>query len=426
MAPELAKFAFDDSVKFAVRRPGADAAPRDPSVRVGREGKDPQVVQLVFPDNRWSPQEYARAFTTFLASDTRIAEYRGYRNAVVEDAAEHLAGLQALLFDEGWSRIGWPTEVGGLGGDPVCRAAMFETLTLAGIPLPEGYLTLEILAPVLLVHAPHLADRYFADLLRGDEVWCQGFSEPDAGSDLASLTTRLVPDGHDWRVTGQKVWSSFGVLANRSVLLARSGEPGHRGLTMVLVDLDQPGVEVRPIRTEDGHNHLAEIFLDDALVDGDHLIGSLGGGWATAMYMLQWERGAWGWQQQGKFHRRLEEALAAPGPHPPSAEAIGRAYLATTALRVRTRNTVHRLAREEEIAAETSIDKLLLVDAEVQVFDIARRLLAPLLETDDDPAIGEWWRSEFLYSRAAPIYGGSQEIQRTLVAQRLLGLPREA
>lgn len=378
------------------------------------------------PDSRWSPRDYEQAFAAFLDEDDRIGPYRGYRNAIVEDAAEHLAGLQQILFDDGWSRIGWPDAVGGLGGDPVCRAAMFETLTRAGIPLPEGYLTLEILAPVLLVHAPHLADRYFADLLRGDEVWCQGFSEPDAGSDLASLTTRLEPDGGDWRVTGQKVWSSFGILANRCVLLARSGGPGHRGLTMALVDLDQAGVEVRPIRTEDGHNHLAEIFLDGAHLEGDHLIGELGSGWAVAMYMLQWERGAWGWQQQGRFHQRLDEVLAAPGPRPASAESLGRAYLAATALRVRTRNTVHQLAREEEVAAETSIDKLLLVEAEVSIFDVARRTLAPILEIDDTPELGEWWRSEFLYSRAAPIYGGSQEIQRTLVAQRLLGLPRDA
>jgi alkylation response protein AidB-like acyl-CoA dehydrogenase len=376
-------------------------------------------------DSRWSPREYAEAFAGFLERDERIGTFRDYRNAVVEDASEHLAALQRLLFDDGWSRVGWPDAVGGLGGDPVCRAAMFETLTRAGIPLPEGYLTLEILAPVLLVHAPQLADRYFADLLRGDEVWCQGFSEPDAGSDLASLSTRMEPDGDHWRVSGQKVWSSFGILANRCVLLARSGGPGHRGLTMALVDLDQPGVDVRPIRTEDGHNHLAEIFLDRAHLEGDHLIGELGAGWAVAMYMLQWERGAWGWQQQGRFHQRLDDVLAEPGPHPASAESLGRAYLAATALRVRTRNTVHQLAREEEVAAETSIDKLLLVDAELSVFDVARRTLAPVLETDDTPTVGEWWRSEFLYSRAAPIYGGSQEIQRTLVAQRLLGLPRE-
>jgi alkylation response protein AidB-like acyl-CoA dehydrogenase len=377
------------------------------------------------PDPRWTPRAYGDAFASFLERDSRVAIHRGYRNAVVEEAAEHLAGLQALLFDDGWSRIGWPEEVGGLGGDPVCRAAMFEALTRAGIPLPEGYLTLEILAPVLLVHAPHLADRYFADLLRGDEVWCQGFSEPDAGSDLASLTTRMEPDGDAWRVSGQKVWSSFGILADRCVLLARSGGAGHRGLTMALVDLDQPSIEVRPIRTEDGHNHLAEIFLDGAHLAGDHLIGDLGSGWAVAMYMLQWERGAWGWQQQGRFHQRLDDVLAHPGPHPASADSLGRAYLAATALRVRTRNTVHQLAREEEVAAETSIDKLLLVDAELAVFDVARRTLAPVLETDDSPTMGEWWRSEFLYSRAAPIYGGSQEIQRTLVAQRLLGLPRE-
>src|SRR5689334_11758515 len=127
------------------------------------------VAQTSGPDSRWSPQQYGQAFAAFLEGNSRVEPFRGYRNAVVEDAAAHLGELQRLLFDEGWSRAGWPASVGGLGGDPMCRAVMFETLTRAGMPLPEGYLTLEILAPVLLVHAPHLADAYFAALLRGDE-----------------------------------------------------------------------------------------------------------------------------------------------------------------------------------------------------------------------------------------------------------------
>ncbi|HEV8296375.1 MAG TPA: acyl-CoA dehydrogenase family protein [Acidimicrobiales bacterium] len=372
-----------------------------------------------------SAADYSSAFQRFLRDDPRLESYRGYRVASIEASAQHLGTLQRLLFDEGWSRVGWPERCGGLGGDPVCRAAMFEALTDADIPLPEGYLTLEILAPVLLVHAPHLAERFFAGLLRGEEFFCQAFSEPDAGSDMASLRTRLEPDGDGWRITGQKVWSSFGHLANRSVLLARSGEPGHRGLTMVLVDLDQPSVEVRPIRTENGENHLAEIFLDGARIGPDRVIGQLGGGWGIAMYMLQWERGAWGWQQQGKFHKRLEEAIQAGGGGVRAADSVGRAYLAATALRVRARDTVRRLAREESLGPDTSVDKLLLVDAELAVWDAARHQLQPVLETDDRADVGDWWRAEFLYSRAAPIYGGSQEIQRTLVAQRVLGLPRE-
>jgi len=372
-----------------------------------------------------SPRAYAAALSRFLETDERAASYRGYHAPDLETGAAHLLGLQRLLFAEGWSRQGWPENCGGLGGDPLLRAAMFETLVDHDVPLPEGYLNLEILAPVLLVYAPHLASRYIARLLEGQETWCQGFSEPDAGSDLASLRTRMEPDGDGWRLTGQKVWSSFGHIAQRTVLLARSGGPGHRGLTMALLDFDQPGVTVRPIRAEDGENHLAEIFLDGAYLPADRVIGELGGGWGIAMYMLQWERGAWGWQQQARFHRRLEVALESNAAPVSSAPALGRAYLALAALRLRTRDTVRQLAREETIGAATSIDKLLLVDAEVAVWDVVRYLLHPLLELGDEEGAAAWWRAEFFYSRAAPIYGGSQEIQRTLVAQRLLGLPRE-
>ncbi len=330
--------------------------------------------------------------------------------------------MQRLLFDEGWSRAGWPASCGGLGGDPRFRAALFETLTNHDIPLPEGFLNLEILAPVLVVYAPRIADRYLARLLAGDETWCQGFSEPDAGSDLASLRTRMEPDGDGWRLTGQKIWSSFGHLSQRSVLMARSGEPGHRGITMVLLDLDQDGVEVRPIRTEDGENHLAEIFMDGAAITGDRVIGQLGEGWAIAMYMLQWERAAWGWQQQGKFHQHLETTLRQTEATTVDLAGLGRTYVAQAALRSRTRESVNRLAREESLGPDTSIDKLLLVEAELATWNTIRHLRRPGIELGDGD--DHWWRGEFLYSRAAPIYGGSQEIQRTLVAQRVLGMER--
>ena len=194
---------------------------------------------------------------------------------------------------------------------------------------------------------------------------------------------------------------------------------------MVLLDLDQPGVTVRPIRAEDGQNHFGEIFLDHAYLPSDRIIGSVGAGWNMAMYMLQWERGAWGWQQQGRFHHRLEAALQLAGDSTgdASAAAVGRAYAALTALRLHTLRTVQRLARDEALGPEVSIDKLLLVEAELAVWDAIRSIARPGLELDRDL---EWLRDEFLFSRAAPIYGGSQDIQRTLVAQRVLGLPRES
>jgi alkylation response protein AidB-like acyl-CoA dehydrogenase len=205
-------------------------------------------------------------------------------------------------------------------------------------------------------------------------------------------------------------------------MLVRSGRPGHRGLTMVLIDLDQPGIEVRPIRAEDGDNHFSEIFLDHAHVSSDRIIGELGGGWGIAMYMLQWERGAWGWLQQGRFHSRLEHALRMGSGDASGAAALGHAYAATVALRLQTRETVGRLAQEETLGPEVSIDKLLLVDAELAVWNAIRHHLGVEFETADEL---EWLRTEYLFGRAAPIYGGSQEIQRSLVAQRVLGMPRE-
>jgi alkylation response protein AidB-like acyl-CoA dehydrogenase len=371
-----------------------------------------------------SPAAYKTAVAAFLGSDTRARAYSGYRPPSIEHCAAHLQPLQHLLFDEGWSRLGWPSSAGGLDGDPLFRAALFEALWEADIVIPEPYTTLEILVPVMLAYSPKLAEELLPAMLRGDDWWSQAFSEPDAGSDLASLRTRMEPDGDGYRITGQKVWASFGHLSKRSVLLARSGGPGHRGLTMVLIDLDQPGVDVRPIRCEDGENHLSEIFLDNAYLPPGRIIGELGGGWNIAMYMLQWERGAWGWLQQGRFHSRLEHALQmdAAGSST-SAASIGRAYALTTALRLQTRDTVRRLAKEETLGPEVSVDKLLLIDAELATWDAIREHLGPAFDLDDDLA---WLRHEYFFSRAAPIYGGSQEIQRGLVAQRVLGMPRES
>jgi hypothetical protein len=299
---------------------------------------------------------------------------------------------------------------------------MFQTLWDLDIQIPEPFTTLEILVPVLLVFAPHLASELLPGLLRGDDTWCQAFSEPDAGSDLASLRTRMDPDGDGFRLHGQKVWSTFGHLAQRSVLLARSGGPGHKGLTMVLVDLDQPGVDVRPIRAQDGDNHFSEIFLDGAYVPQQRVIGELGQGWSVAMYMLQWERGAWGWLQQGRFHKRIEQTLALCPPDPRHAAPLGHAYTLMAALRLHTRNTVERLAREETLGPEVSVDKLLLIEAETATWNAIRELIGSRFELDEEL---HWLRAEYMFSRAAPIYGGSQEIQRTLVAQRVLGMPRD-
>jgi len=368
--------------------------------------------------------DYQQMLRQFLCNDPQTAPFRGYRAPDFLSGAAHMKTIQALLFDEGWARVGWPTEAGGLGGDPRSRAVLFETLWEADIQIPEAYTTIEILVPMMLVYAPALAVELLPGVLRGDDSWAQAFSEPEAGSDMASLRTKMEPDGDGWRLTGQKTWSTYAHLCKRAILLARSGEEGHRGLSMVLLDFDQPGVDVRPIRAQDGADHFSEIFLDGAHIDGDRVIGELGQGWEIAMYMLQWERGAWGWLQQGRFHTRLEHLLAdgtiAREPGAGTAE-LGRSYAATTALRLQTRDTVDRLAGEEPLGPEVSIDKLLLIEAEVGIWNAMRHLSGTRF--DMAPEL-DWLREDYMYSRAAPIYGGSVEIQRSLVAQRVLGMPR--
>jgi alkylation response protein AidB-like acyl-CoA dehydrogenase len=265
-------------------------------------------------------------------------------------------------------------------------------------------------------------------LLSGTELWCQGFSEPEAGSDLASLRCRAVPEGDPrtaatWVIRGQKVWTSLAQYADRCVLLARTGpaDSRHRGITAFFVDMDAPGVHVRPIEMINGEREFAEVFFDDVVVPADRMLGELNGGWAVAMSILPYERSSCFWQRIAYLYRRLERLVeAAPGGDR-AAEVAGEAYLQLHALRARSRATQHRLAETGTIGAETSIDKVLVATAEQTTYDAARRLLAGVVELEESTA-GEMWRSEYLYSRAATIYGGTLEVQRNIIARRLLEL----
>jgi alkylation response protein AidB-like acyl-CoA dehydrogenase len=297
-------------------------------------------------------------------------------------------------------------------------------LVARGVPVPEAYYTLETLIPMLSVYAPPLANEYLCALLRGEELWCQGFSEPDAGSDLASLRTKAERDGDGWVINGHKIWTSQVTVAQRCVALVRTGTPEsrHRGLSMILVDHDTPGVTARPIRALTGRDEFGEVLFDDVHVGGDRLIGNEGDGWAVAMYLLQWERGMYPWQRQAALLTALDRLLAEHADRLDPGE-LADAYLAILPMRVSSRNTIRRLAAGENPGPEVSVDKVLLARAEVLVHDLADAVLLPAIELGDDHD-AEGWRHDYLFSRAAPIYGGSIEIQRTILADRVLGLPR--
>lgn len=344
---------------------------------------------------------------------------------------EHSQKLMRWLHDGGWGRWGWPESVGGLGGSPLVRCQILERLALAGYEIPNHLLVLEVVGPAIVTHAPELAAQRLPAALRGDELWSQGFSEPEAGSDLAALRTKAVGQGDgSYLINGQKIWTSYGAFADRIVLLARTGPvtDRHRGLTMLLVDLDAPGIERRPIALAGGREELAEVFFTDVAVDAERRIGDDGAGWAVAMDLLQYERGTYAWMRMATAMAYLQQSLDSRGADEQvdthTAAMIGETYLNLVALRARTASTLQRLAAGETVGPETSVDKLLLSTAEQGVLDMAMSTMGESVLFADD-AVSERWRDRWWYSRAASIYGGAREIQYSIIADRILKLPKE-
>jgi alkylation response protein AidB-like acyl-CoA dehydrogenase len=342
----------------------------------------------------------------------------------LDEQMEHLSKVKRLTFDAGWMRWGWPERVGGLGGSTLLRAYLGEALTVRALVEPGIYSMTEVLAPTMIDYAsPELAATMVPRLLRGDETWCQGFSEPGTGSNLASLSCRATRTDDGWSVTGQKVWTSLAQYAQRCVLLARTGAPdsAHRGITALFVDMDSPGITIRPIETMHGSLEFCEVFFDDVVVPVDRMLGDEGQGWSVAMDLLPFERSTALWHRAAFLHRRLQQLLDAAPPSALDPARVGEVTQILYAFRARSRATQHRLHAGEQLGPETSIDKVLVATAEQAVFDLVEEGLAAEVTIGDDPA-GAKWRSEFLYSRAATIYGGSAEIQRNIIARRLLDL----
>jgi alkylation response protein AidB-like acyl-CoA dehydrogenase len=336
----------------------------------------------------------------------------------LEGHMRQLGRVHAALYEAGWMRYGWPVAVGGLGGPPILRAIVGEEVVGRGLAEPGPYSMLEVLAPTMIDYAPaELAAEMVPRLLSGREQWCQGFSEPGSGSDLASLSTRAVPRGDNWIVNGQKVWTSFAQYSTRCVLLTRTA-PGHDGITAFFVDMDTPGITVRPLRTMHDVDEFCEVYFDDVVIPGGRMLGKPGDGWRLAMDLLPYERSTCFWQRIAYLYSRFDRLIAEAKD--PDDYDLGSAYLALHVLRCRSRATLHRLADGERLGPETSIDKVLLATAEQRLYDTARDVLPGVIELDDTS-----WRTEFLYSRAATIYGGTAEIQRNIIARRLLDLGKE-
>ena len=337
---------------------------------------------------------------------------------------------QRQLYDGGWAAPAWPAEFGGRGATLTESAIYFEELGAARVPLPANVLGLLLGGPTLMVWGTEeQKQRYLPPILSAEEIWCQGFSEPDAGSDLASLKTRAVKDGNEWVVTGQKVWTSVAQYSKWCMLVART-EPGlakkHHGLTYFLMDMEQPGVQVRPLRQITGEAEFNELFIDEARIPDTNVVGGVGNGWKVALTTLMNERAGLGFALQVRLRQMLDDLFATAAKrgllqNPLYADALGELHIRTEALRLIAWKGLTDIERYGQPGPEGSLVKWLWSDTNQRLTQLAVNIVGPEALTTDSR-----WSYELLRSVGNTLEGGTTEILKNIVAERVLGLPRLA
>ena len=328
------------------------------------------------------------------------------------------------IYDDGYAGLTWPKEYGGQGASYAHQAILLEEWARSEAPGPLGVIGLGMAGPTIIVHGTdQQKQRYLANILSGEEIWCQGFSEPGAGSDLSSVRTRVEPrDGH-FLVNGQKVWSSYAHVADFCILVGRSDPRSerHAGLTYLIVDMHAPGVEVRPLRQITGEAEFNEIFLTDVEVPGENLLGEVGGGWEVAMTTLLHERGTLGFALTGALEQQVGKLVALAkeraADEPLLRDRVAQAWIELQALKYTNYRSLTTLMRTGVPGPEGSGSKLQWSEQNQRVTKLALEILAG--EHDDG-----YWRHQQLRSRGNTIEAGTSEILRNIIAERVLGLPR--
>jgi len=336
---------------------------------------------------------------------------------------------QRRLADAGWAGVDWPVEYGGRGATVTQSAIFYAELARARAPLPANTLGLLLGGPTLMMWGTaEQKERYLPPILTADEIWCQGFSEPGAGSDLAGLKTQAVfdEDAEEWIVTGQKVWTSGAHVSKWCMLLARTDPDTekHRGLTYFLMDMEQDAVQVRPLVQITGEAPFNELFIDGARVPAANAVGGVGNGWKVALTTLMNERAGLAFFVQVRLRQMLDELFdeaAARGllDDPLVADRLGDLHVRCEVLRLTSYRGLAGLERHGQPGPEGSLAKLMWSQCSQQATQLAIDLLGPDALTTDSR-----WSFELLRSRGNSIEGGTSEILKSIVAERLLGLPR--
>jgi alkylation response protein AidB-like acyl-CoA dehydrogenase len=327
----------------------------------------------------------------------------------------------------GYTCLGWPEEHGGRGLSVAHRVAFYEEYAIANAPAKVNHFGEELLGPTLIAFGtPEQQQRFLPKILDVTELWCQGYSEPGAGSDLANVSTTGELDGDQWVVNGQKVWTSLAHWAQWCFVVARTekGSKRHAGLSYLLVPLDQPGVEVRPIVQLTGDSEFNEVFFDDARTDASLVVGEPGDGWRVAMGTLTFERGVSTLGQQIEYARELSGVADLAKRNGAADDPLIRERLTRSWAGLRTMRSYALATMDVEQPGQDNVSKLLWANWHRELGEIAMEVLGRNGLTLTDGDFDEWQRL-YLFSRADTIYGGSNEIQRNIIAERVLGLPRE-
>lgn len=351
-----------------------------------------------------------------------------------EDAlVEVRRAFQKKLNDAGYIGMGWPEAWGGRGATAVEEAILNAELAAADAPQSPNSLGLGLCAPALIHHGTEeQRKRFLPKMLSCDEIWCQGFSEPGAGSDLAGIRTKAEPDGDDFRITGQKVWTTLGPWSDWIFVLARTDmDDRHGGITFFLMPIDQPGVEMRALKQISGESEFGEVFFDNALAKREHIVGKLGEGWRIAMTVLGFERGGSTLLPSSAYSRQLDGLVAALKEsgqleRADVREKLGALIVENEVLRANGLRSLASVAQNLPPGPESSIDKIFWSEYHQRLTDTAMELMGPQgqLELRSSGAHKDVdWTYEFLWARAGTVYSGSSEIQRNIIAKRVLQMP---
>ena len=380
-------------------------------------------------------QQFRDDFRAWLALNLP-AEWTGSTNS--EDRAEYLRYLrdwQRKLFEGGWAGISWPGEFGGRGASLMEQAIFQEELAGANAPPLIGTIGLSLVGPTIIaIGTPEQKARYLAPILSGEEIWCQGFSEPNAGSDLASLNTKAVRDGDDFIINGQKIWTSFAQHADWCLQLVRTDTdaPKHKGITCLLVNMRSEGISVKPLRQMSGDSGFNEMFFSNVRVPVSHVLGEVNHGWSAAITALMNERANLGTGSQVIFKRNLETLIkrartfsknGKPASEDPLIrQKLAQAFLELEILRLNTNRALTSLSKTGVPGPEGSIQKLYWSEWNQRTQQTAQEIFGAYGQLSDfDQGM---WQYSYLRSRGNTIEAGTSEIQRNIVAERVLGLPK--